>query len=149
MDIVDEATRSRMMSGIRGRDTAPELLVRQGLHQRGLRYVLGGRGLPGRPDLVFPARRTVVFVHGCFWHRHSGCRYAYMPKTRPEFWAAKLGGNADRDARNGSRLKELGWHVEVIWECALKANPNSSIRALAKRISSRGQERSRPRKHAG
>lgn len=149
MDIVDEATRSRMMSGIRGRDTAPELLVRHGLHQRGLRYVLGGRGLPGRPDLVFPSRRTVVFVHGCFWHRHSGCRYAYMPKTRPEFWAAKLGGNADRDARNASRLKELGWHVEVIWECALKADPNSSIRDLAIRISSRGQERSRPRRHAG
>ena len=148
MDIVDKATRSRMMSGIRGRDTAPELIVRRGLHQRGLRYVLGGRGLPGRPDLVFPSRMTAVFVHGCFWHRHSGCRYACLPKTRLDFWVTKFSANIARDARNEARLRELGWHVEVIWECALKVDPELSVRDLARRISTRGRELSRRRQHA-
>jgi len=147
VDIVDKATRSRMMSGIRGRDTAPELIVRRGLHQRGLRYVLGGRGLPGRPDLVFPSRMTAVFVHGCFWHRHSGCRFAYLPKTRPDFWATKFSSNIARDARNEACLEALGWNVEVIWECALKVDPESLIRDLARRIRTRGRELSRRREH--
>lgn len=116
-DIVTPETRSRMMSGIRGRDTRPELAVRRYLHSRGLRYRLHVPDLPGRPDIVLRRHRTVVLVHGCFWHRHAGCRYAYTPKSRPEFWLPKLEGNAARDARNQERLRDLGWRVEVVWEC--------------------------------
>lgn len=106
-----------MMSGIRGRDTKPELAVRRYLHGRGFRYRLHARELPGRPDIVLPRHRTVVFVHGCFWHRHEGCRFAYTPKTRQEFWLPKLEGNAVRDARDQQQLADLGWRVEVVWEC--------------------------------
>lgn len=116
-DVVTAETRSRMMSGIRGRDTKPELAVRRYLHARGLRYRLHVRELPGRPDIVLPRHRTAVFVHGCFWHRHEGCRFAYTPKSRQEFWLPKLEGNAARDARDQQRLLDLGWHVEVVWEC--------------------------------
>jgi DNA mismatch endonuclease (patch repair protein) len=116
-DIVSPETRSRMMSGIRGRDTKPELAVRQYLHGRGLRYRLHMRDLPGCPDIVLPRHRTAVFVHGCFWHRHEGCRFAYTPKSRQEFWLSKLEGNAARDIRDQQRLRDLGWNVEVVWEC--------------------------------
>lgn len=105
------------MSGIRSRDTKPELAVRRHLHAQGLRYRLHARELPGRPDIVLPRHRTVVFVHGCFWHRHEGCRFAYTPKSREEFWKAKLDGNAARDERDQQRLGKLGWRVEVVWEC--------------------------------
>ena len=105
------------MSGIRGRDTKPELAVRRHLHASGLRYRLHVRDLPGRPDIVLPRHRIVVFVHGCFWHRHRGCRFAYTPKSRAEFWLPKLEGNAQRDARDQHRLRELGWRTEVVWEC--------------------------------
>jgi DNA mismatch endonuclease (patch repair protein) len=116
-DIVDPATRSRMMAGIRNRDTAPERLVRQELYRLGIRYRLHNGKLPGRPDIVISRLRTVIFVHGCYWHRHPGCRLAYTPKSNVEFWLAKLEGNAARDARNQDRLTELGWRVIVIWEC--------------------------------
>ena len=116
-DIVDKATRSRMMAGIRGRDTKPEMRVRQFLHRRGLRFRLHRADLPGRPDLVFPKYRTVVFVHGCFWHQHPGCRFAYMPGTNRTFWQTKLGGNAERDERNRRNLRADGWLVRTIWEC--------------------------------
>ena len=106
-----------MMSGIRGRNTRPELAVRRYLHSQGFRYRLHARDLPGRPDIVLPKYRTVVFVHGCFWHRHRGCRYAYTPKSRQEFWVPKLDGNSARDARDQLRLRELGWLVDVVWEC--------------------------------
>jgi len=105
------------MSGIRGRDTKPELAVRRYLHARGFRFRLHVRELPGRPDIVLPRHRTAVFVHGCFWHRHAGCRFAYTPKSRQEFWLPKLEGNAARDARNEERLRDLGWRVELVWEC--------------------------------
>jgi DNA mismatch endonuclease (patch repair protein) len=119
-DIVSVATRSRMMSGIRGRDTKPELAVRRFLHSHGLRYRLHARELPGRPDIVLPRHRTVVCVHGCCWHRHEGCRFAYRPKSRQEFWEPKLDGNAARDARDQQRLRDLGWRVEVVWECEVE-----------------------------
>src|SRR4051812_1880798 len=106
VDVVDKATRSRTMSGIRGKDTQPELAVRRYLHSRGLRFRLHKKGLPGRPDLVFPRYRTVVFVHGCFWHRHSRCRFATNPATRPAFWAAKFAQNVARDKRQIRQLKE-------------------------------------------
>ena len=116
-DIVDPATRSRMMAGIRNRDTAPERAVRRELYGLGIRYRLHNGKLPGRPDIVIGRLRTVIFVHGCYWHRHPGCRLAYTPKSNVEFWLAKLEGNAARDARNQDRLTELGWQVIVIWEC--------------------------------
>lgn len=120
MDVVDQATRSRMMSGIRGKDTKPELIVRSALHRAGLRFRLHAK-LPGRPDLVLPKYRTVVFVHGCFWHRHEGCRYTTTPASNTEFWREKFVGNVKRDARVKQQLEEQGWRVEVVWSCQLSA----------------------------
>jgi DNA mismatch endonuclease (patch repair protein) len=105
------------MSRIRGKDTQPELAVRHALWSAGLRYRLHDNRLPGNPDLVFPARRTVIFVHGCFWHSHEGCRNFRIPKTRVEWWAAKLARNKERDARARAELEAAGWRVTVIWEC--------------------------------
>jgi DNA mismatch endonuclease, patch repair protein len=116
-DIVDRATRSRMMSGIKGRNTRPELIVRSHLHRAGLRYSLHRRDLPGKPDIVLSSRRVAIFVHGCFWHQHKGCRFAYMPKSNARFWKTKLNGNSDRDQRRVARLRRAGWAVFVVWEC--------------------------------
>jgi DNA mismatch endonuclease, patch repair protein len=118
-DVLTAAQRQLNMSRIRGRDTKPEMLVRQGLHARGLRYRLHDRKLPGRPDLVFPRHGAVVFVHGCFWHAH-GCVLSKLPATRQEFWKQKLEGNAARDRRAIEVLQAAGWRVLVIWECALR-----------------------------
>jgi DNA mismatch endonuclease (patch repair protein) len=118
-DVLTAAQRQLNMSRIRGRDTKPEMLMRQGLHARGLRYRLHDRKLPGRPDLVFPRHGAVVFVHGCFWHAH-GCALSKLPATRQEFWKKKLEGNAARDRRAIDALREDGWRVLVIWECALR-----------------------------
>ncbi|HEY9233821.1 MAG TPA: very short patch repair endonuclease [Phenylobacterium sp.] len=120
MDIVDPETRSRMMSRIRGKDTRPELAIRRALHAAGLRYRLQARTLPGRPDIVLPRHRAVVFVHGCFWHRHDSCRYATTPTTRPEFWAAKFEGNIRRDAEVAKALLSGGWRVATVWECGTR-----------------------------
>ena len=119
-DIVDRATRSRMMAGIGSRNTVPELVLRRALHAHGLRYRLHDRKLPGTPDLVFPRFRAVCFVHGCFWHRHAGCPYATTPTTREEFWRAKFHANVERDQRNRRDLFEAGWRVAIVWECALR-----------------------------
>lgn len=119
-DVVDLATRSRMMSGIRGRDTRPEMAVRRALFAAGFRFRLHRRDLPGTPDIALPGKKVAVFVHGCFWHRHVGCRYSKLPATRPEFWKAKLDGNVDRDARAVQALRAMGWRVLVIWECAIR-----------------------------
>lgn len=105
------------MAGIGARDTRPEHAVRRYLHAAGLRFRLHGRKLPGRPDLVFPARKTVVFVHGCFWHRHVDCRFATTPTTRPAFWQHKFSSNVDRDLRVAKSLRSMGWRVLVVWEC--------------------------------
>ncbi len=119
-DVVDAATRSRMMSGIRGKDTKPELELRRHLHRMGFRYRLHGKGLPGRPDLVFPGYGAVIFVHGCFWHRHSGCRFTTTPATRPDFWARKFEENVARDKRNIVALRRAGWRVKVVGACAIR-----------------------------
>ena len=116
-DVVDQATRSRMMSGIRGKNTQPELRVRRFLHARGFRFRLHGTGLPGRPDLVLPRYRTAVFVHGCFWHQHPGCRFAARPGTNSDFWQRKFKENRERDERQERQLRELGWRVCTVWEC--------------------------------
>lgn len=118
VDIVDRATRSRMMSGIRGRDTKPELIVRSYLHRAGLRFRLGVK-LPGKPDLVLPRHKTAVFVNGCFWHRHEGCRYATTPTSNADFWRKKFASNVRRDALVKQQIEGLGWRMQVIWGCQL------------------------------
>lgn len=119
-DVVDKATRSRMMAGIGSRDTVPELVLRRALHARGLRYRLHDRSLPGTPDMVFRRFGAVCFVHGCFWHRHIGCPYTTIPATRKEFWQAKFHANVSRDRRNQHHLIEAGWRVTIVWECELR-----------------------------
>ena len=118
-DVLSPAQRRLNMSRIRGRDTKPEMLIRRGLHARGLRYRLHDRSLPGRPDLVFPKYHTAVFIHGCFWHAH-GCSLSTLPATRRDFWKEKLAANAARDHRAIVALQSEGWRVLVIWECALR-----------------------------
>ncbi|MBS0228198.1 MAG: DNA mismatch endonuclease Vsr [Proteobacteria bacterium] len=130
MDVVDRATRSRMMSGIRGRDTKPEKLVRSFLHRAGLRFRLH-TSLPGKPDLVFPKHHAVVFVHGCFWHRHAGCRYATMPTTNAAFWQAKFAANVARDNRVTRQLRKEGWRVYVAWSCRID---ESRMQSLSRKI---------------
>lgn len=108
------------MSGIRGKDTKPEWLVRRALHARGFRYRLHARGLHGHPDLVLPRHEAVVFVHGCFWHGHTACRYFRLPGTRTDFWKGKIARNRSNDARNHASLLQAGWRVATVWECALR-----------------------------
>lgn len=129
-DVVDKKTRSRMMSGIRGKDTKPELIVRRYLHRHGFRYRLHDRKLPGHPDIVLPKYQTVVFVHGCFWHQHDCARFVW-PKTRRQFWAEKISGNVQRDQVNAQLLRDMGWQVLVVWECDLS---DKRLAALQKKI---------------
>lgn len=110
-------SRSKIMSRIRSRDTVPELIVRSVVHRLGFRFRLHRKGLPGTPDLVFPSRRAAVFVHGCFWHCHAGCKRSFHPKTNKEFWTPKLDRNVERDRDNQQRLGNLGWRLLVVWEC--------------------------------
>jgi len=117
-DTLTKAERSSRMRKVRQRDTSLELLVRSELHRRGLRYCLGGYDLPGRPDIVFPGRSTVVFVHGCFWHAHD-CRLGRRPSSNSEFWEQKALSNSLRDARKEAQLRALGWIVHVVWQCQL------------------------------
>ncbi|WP_375568022.1 very short patch repair endonuclease [Ahrensia marina] len=117
VDIVTPDIRSRIMSGIRGKHTKPELLVRKAAHGLGLRYRLHRTDLPGTPDLVFVRKNTVVFVHGCYWHRHEKCKYCYIPKSNTDFWNKKFESNVARDRRVREELKQMGWRVMVIWEC--------------------------------
>src|SRR5690606_25791969 len=114
-DIFTPEVRSRMMAGIRSTDTKPELMLRKGLHALGWRYRLHARGLPGKPDLVFPARRAVIFANGCFWHGHD-CHLFKWPRSREEFWRAKIAGNIVRDLRNRDQLVAAGWRVADVWE---------------------------------
>lgn len=129
-DIVSPEVRSRMMASIKSRDTKPEMLVRRYLHGRGFRYVLAKHSLPGKPDLSFRQHNAVVFVHGCYWHGHPGCRFATTSATRTEFWRAKISANIQRDSRVTLELRRLGWRVAVVWECALRKQPESALRRL-------------------
>lgn len=136
MDRITSEHRSWNMSRIRSCDTVPERRVRSILHRLGFRFSLRRKNLPGKPDIVLPARRAVVFVHGCFWHQHSGCRKATMPSTRRAFWEAKLNGNVERDGRVGDLLRSQGWQVMTVWECELSDEDGVARRltqALAKR----------------
>ncbi|MBH1836152.1 very short patch repair endonuclease [Stenotrophomonas maltophilia] len=134
-DSLTPEQRSAQMSRIRGSNTKLEVLVRKGLHARGLRYRLGGAKLPGRPDIVLPKYRTVVFVHGCFWHGHD-CPLYRLPKTRPEFWQTKIETNRNRDRRVNGQLKSLGWHVIEVWECSLRGLPPDRQSLVLDRIAS-------------
>ena len=120
MDIVTKATRSRMMAGIRDKNTKPEILVRKHLHSLGFRFRLHRRIGKTRPDLVLPRWKTCIFVHGCYWHRHEGCKLASEPKTNISFWQNKFDQNIARDKRNVSELNSLGWSVGIIWECSVR-----------------------------
>jgi DNA mismatch endonuclease (patch repair protein) len=119
VDIVSPEKRSSMMSGIRGKDTKPEIIIRCLLHQFGYRFRLHRKDLPGRPDIVLPKWRTVIFVNGCYWHGHEDCHLFRPPKTRTEFWTNKIENNQARDQRNHTALEDAGWKVLVIWECAV------------------------------
>lgn len=119
VDVVDKQTRSRMMSGIKGKDTKPELLVRRGLHKKGYRYKLHDKSLPGKPDLVFPKYKAVIQVNGCFWHKHN-CHIFKWPKSRTEFWKSKILGNVKRDKKQIEEMENEGWRVLIVWECCFK-----------------------------
>ena len=119
-DVHDKETRSYNMSRIKGKDTKPEMLVRKFLHRQGFRYRLHAKNLPGKPDIVLPKYKTVIFVHGCFWHGHEDCKYYVVPKTRTEWWLNKINGNVQNDKKAFEALKELGWKIIEIWECELK-----------------------------
>ena len=118
-DIVNPATRSRMMAGIKGKNTKPELLVRKALHARGFRYKLHDKNLPGKPDLVSPKYKAVIQINGCFWHKHD-CHIFKWPKSRQEFWKAKILGNVERNIKKHEQIEVLGWRVLIVWECSLK-----------------------------
>ncbi|WP_339438482.1 MULTISPECIES: very short patch repair endonuclease [unclassified Pseudomonas] len=133
MDIVSREVRSRMMAGIRGSDTLPEMKVRKLLHRQGFRYRLHQRNLPGKPDVVLPHYRVCIFVHGCFWHRHPGCRYATIPKTREDFWQTKFDQNVKRDIRNRDELLRSGWRVIELWECGIRG-PDAGMNWLLETI---------------
>lgn len=120
MKLPTTAQRSRMMASIRGKNTGPELKLRHALFAVGFRYRLHRRDLPGTPDMVFPRYRAVLFVHGCFWHRHEGCRYTTTPRSNGEFWRLKFEGNVSRNARDVALLRQDGWRVAIVWECTLK-----------------------------
>jgi DNA mismatch endonuclease (patch repair protein) len=133
-DIVDPDTRSRMMSGIKGKNTKPELIIRQGLHRLGFRFRLNNPKLPGKPDLFFRKYRAVVFVHGCFWHGHD-CQLFKVPDTRREFWEQKITRNRDRDGEVEALLKKQGWRIAIVWECALKGKGKLPLDDVLDRLS--------------
>jgi DNA mismatch endonuclease (patch repair protein) len=135
MDHVTKARRSAMMGAIRGKNTAPEMIVRSAAHRMGLRFRLHGR-LPGRPDLVFAKWKTVIFVNGCFWHRHVGCKRTTLPKSNIAFWKKKFAANIRRDRSNYERLRELGWRVIILWQCEL-SSPEVTAKELRRHFRKR------------
>lgn len=133
-DKISKARRSWVMSRVSGKNTKPERLVRSLLHRLGYRFTINGpknKRLPGRPDIVLPARGAVVFVHGCFWHRHPGCKTATTPQSNVEYWQAKFARNTQRDRENEQRLQQAGWQVITIWECQLKDLDSVAARLIA------------------
>jgi DNA mismatch endonuclease (patch repair protein) len=133
-DTLTRQERSERMSRIRGKGSASEMRLRRLIHSMGYRYRLHIKNLPGTPDLVFPSRKAVIFMHGCFWHRHQGCQLARIPKSRVAFWTEKLETNKRRDEANTRRLKELGWRVLVIWECQMKAKDLIEVSNVVRRF---------------
>lgn len=135
VDFLSKAERSFRMSRIRGKDTEPEILLRKKLHGMGFRYRLHEKLLPGKPDIVLPKYRAVVFVHGCFWHHHQGCKVANNPKSNSDFWQRKFEANVSRDKLNEARLLDLGWRVFTIWECELALSRiSTTVESLANQL---------------
>lgn len=134
-DVHSKKTRSYNMSQIKGKNTKPELLVRKFLFSKGFRYTLHNKNLPGKPDIILPKHRTVIFVHGCFWHGHKNCKYFVVPKTRTAWWLNKINSNIANDKRKHSSLVKQGWKIITIWECKLKpAKLANTLQALLKRL---------------
>ena len=126
-DVHSKEIRSYNMSRITGKNTKPEILIRKSLFSKGFRYNLHSKNLPGKPDIVLPKYKTVIFVHGCFWHGHEGCQYYVIPKTRTEFWLNKINTNIQNDMKNLISLKNMGWNVITIWECETKKKNNIKV----------------------
>ena len=133
-DRISKEHRSWNMSRIRGKNTKPELILRSLLHRAGYRFRLHAPDLPGKPDIVLPKYRTIIFVHGCFWHRHEGCANATMPKSRTEFWEEKFRRTVERDEMKQRQLEELGWKVVTVWECDLISDPSTSLKNVEKQL---------------
>jgi DNA mismatch endonuclease (patch repair protein) len=127
VDIVDSATRSRMMSNIKGRNTKPELLIRSLLHAQGFRFRIHRKDLPGKPDIVLPKYKAIIFIHGCFWHGHQNCRLFKLPASRTEFWEAKISKNQQNDLKAKELLLNSGWRICTIWECAIRRSKKDSV----------------------
>ena len=134
MDIWDKNKRSEVMSKIRSKNTKPEMALRKALFARGFRYRVNDTKLPGKPDIVLPKYKTVIFLHGCFWHQHEGCKYAYTPKTNTKFWVDKITSNKERDKTNLQKLTVMGWNVITIWECEIRHEYKHDITPLIDRI---------------
>ncbi len=134
MDIWDKEKRSQVMSKIRSKNTKPELTLRKALFAKGFRYRVNDKKLPGKPDIVLPKHKTVIFVHGCFWHKHEACKYAYTPKTNTEFWIDKITSNVERDKINTEKLTVAGWNVVIVWECEVRHTYKHDISALIDKL---------------
>jgi DNA mismatch endonuclease (patch repair protein) len=134
VDIFDKNKRSEVMSKIRSRDTKPERTLRKLLFARGFRYRVNVPNLPGKPDIVLPKYKTVIFLHGCFWHNHEGCKYAYIPKTNTKFWIDKITSNAERDKVNAEKLTALGWNIVTVWECEIRHINKRNLMPLIDRV---------------
>ncbi|MGS4991016.1 very short patch repair endonuclease [Roseibium sp. RP-7] len=133
-DRISKEHRSWNMSRIRGKNTIPEVHLRKLLHAAGYRFRLHAPDLPGKPDIVLKKYKTVIFVHGCFWHRHDGCTGATIPKTRTEFWTKKFEATVERDLRKKEELEQAGWKVEIVWECELKRDPDRALKTIQKQL---------------
>ncbi len=138
-DVFSTEKRSWIMSQVRGQDTTPEIKVRSMIHRLGYRFRLHRKDLPGNPDLVFPSRKKIIFVHGCFWHGHNCSRGGRIPKANTDYWSNKLRRNIERDRRSQEALRSLGWEILIIWECDLK-NPNKVISSVNRYLSTRARE---------
>ena len=133
-DVHDKLTRSYNMSQIKGKNTKPEVLVRKFLFSKGFRFRLNVKSLPGKPDIVLPKYKTIIFINGCFWHGHEGCKYFVLPKTRTEWWADKIYNTKNRDHKIHSELIDLGWKVNIIWECEIRRNEFQRLDGLINEI---------------
>ena len=142
-DIYSAAKRSQIMSLVRGRDTKPEKLVRSALHRSGYRFRLHRADLPGKPDIVLPFYHTVIFVNGCFWHQHPGCRKATIPQSNRQFWKKKLTRTLERDEQNRSDLREMGWNIITIWECEIRNLFNATMEHVQVQLRLIGQQGSK------
>lgn len=140
-DIFSKNKRSKIMSKISSKNTKPEIILRKALFEKGYRYRINYKKLPGSPDIVLPKYKTVIFVHGCFWHAHPNCKDAHLPKTNIEFWRNKINSNIERDKRTTQQLMSLGWNIIIVWECEIKKKNMASL--ISGIISSLSQERSK------